>query len=86
MAVDQETLNKWEQFDKDVAKRSYGKRVALILTQAINVVFLNGSQDQTTSGHIARLQYEGRSKWYHDMICKVLKWLEADHCWLSRKE
>ena len=86
MTIDKETLEKWAQFDEDIAKRSYGKRVALILTQAFNVIILNGSQDQTTSGHIAKKQYEGTSNIFLDFICLILRKIEARHCWLSRKE
>lgn len=86
MSVDQRTKELWNKFDSDISKRSYAMRLILALDQLLNVAFMNGSQDQTISGHIAKKQYEGNSRWYHDMLCCVLKKIEAKHCWLSRKE
>lgn len=84
--IDVETQKLWDKFDNDIEKRSYIMRILLVLDQLFNVVFLNGSQDQTTSGHIAKRQYEKSSNWFMNKLCIILKKIEAKHCWLSRKE
>ena len=42
-----------QKFERDVAKRSRWCRFLLVLDQMGNVVFWNGSQDETISGHIS---------------------------------
>jgi len=80
------TKKMWIKFDNDIAKRSYFMRILLAIDQLLNVIFLNGSQDQTISGHIAKKQYEGKARWYHCLLCRFLMIFEAKHCWLSRNE
>jgi len=41
-------------FDKDVRKRTYGWRLLLVIDQLLNVLVLNGSQDETMSSNIGR--------------------------------
>lgn len=84
--VDESLQKIWDKFDEDIAKRPYWLRAIIAFDQFFNVLLMNGSQDQTISGHIAKKQYEGTNKWYHDLICKGLRKLEAKHCWLSRAE
>ena len=68
-----------EKFDDDIKKRSYVLRLLLVMDQFFNVLFWNGSQDETVSSHIGRT---GRSKW----LCNILKKLENNHCFKSLGE
>ena len=43
-----------QKFERDVAKRTRWYRFLLVLDQMGNVVFWNGSQDETISSHIGR--------------------------------
>ncbi len=61
------------KFKNDVNKRSFGMRFLLVLDQFGNVLFFNGSQDETISSHIGRT---GKAKW----LCWILRKLEAKHC------
>ena len=67
------------KFKNDVNKRSWGMRLLLVLDQLGNVLFFNGSQDETISSHIGRT---GKAKW----LCKILRKLEAKHCLKSLGE
>ena len=42
-----------QKFERDVAKRSRWYRFLLVLDQMGNVVFWNGSQDETIFSHIS---------------------------------
>ena len=68
--TEKELCNK---FDNDIKKRSRFYRFLLVIDQMMNVLFWNGSQDETVSSHIGRT---GRSKW----LCNILKKLEHNHC------
>jgi hypothetical protein len=61
------------KFERDIAKRSRTERFFLSLDQMLNVIFWNGSQDETVSSHIGRTK---KSKW----LCCILKKLEYNHC------
>ena len=61
------------KFKNDVNKRSWVMRLLLVLDQLGNVLFFNGSQDETISSHIGRT---GKAKW----LCWILRKLEAKHC------
>jgi len=61
------------KFERDIAKRSRVKRFLLVLDQMLNVLFWNGSQDETVSSHIGRT---GKSRW----LCCLLKKLDNNHC------
>lgn len=63
----------YKKFDKDIVKYPYWYRLLLVLDQLGNVIFFNGSQDETISSHIGRT---GKAKW----LCWILKKLEAEHC------
>jgi len=69
----------YAKFDRDVSKRSKWDRFILVLDQMGNVLWLNGSQDETISSHIGRT---GSHKW----LCNILKKFEKNHCFMSRGE
>ena len=48
-----------QKFERDVAKRTRWYRFLLVLDQMGNVLFWNGSQDETISSHISRRQEAG---------------------------
>jgi len=75
----QELSDLYAKFDRDVANRSRWDRFILVVDQMINVVWLNGSQDETVSSHIGR---KGIHKW----LCNILKKFESSHCFKSRGE
>lgn len=68
------------KFEKDVEKRSRLNRIWLVLDQLCNVVFWNGSQDETVSSHIGRRIEEGKATWFDKKLCCFLKRLESNHC------
>jgi len=75
-------MNKQEyikKFENDTKKRSRIMRLLLVLDQLGNVVFFNGSQDETISSHIGRT---GKAKW----LCRILRKLESKHCLKSLGE
>jgi hypothetical protein len=69
-----------EKFENDRKKRSRLKRFLLILDQLLNVVFWNGSQDETVSSHIGRRIESGKATWFDKKLCCFLKKLENNHC------
>ena len=69
-----------EKFKNDVQKRSRLFRFLLVLDQMCNVIFWNGSQDETISSHIHRRQVNGTATWLDKKICCLLKKLESEHC------
>ena len=69
-----------EKFENDVKKRSYIMRVLLALDQLGNVLFWNGSQDETISSHIHRRIENGKATWFDKKLCCLLKKLEDNHC------
>jgi len=75
-----------EKFENDVAKRSRFMRFLLAIDQTLNVIWLNGSQDETVSSHIARNIETDTSTWLQRLVCKGLRLLEAKHCLKSRGE
>lgn len=82
--MNQEEL--YKKFDNDVAKRSRGMRFLLVLDQMFNVLFWNGSQDETISSHIHRKQSKGTANWFDNAVCCVLKKIESKHCLKSLGE
>lgn len=68
------------KFDKDVKKRSRIVRVLLALDQLGNVLFWNGSQDETISSHIHRRIESGTATWFDKKLCCLLKKIENNHC------
>ena len=69
-----------EKFENDVKKRSYIMRVLLAIDQLGNVLFWNGSQDETISSHIHRRIESGKANWFDKKLCCLLKKLEDNHC------
>lgn len=69
-----------EKFENDVKKRSRINRLLLIIDQFFNVLFWNGSQDETISSHIGRKIENGTSTWFDRKLCCFLKKLENNHC------
>jgi hypothetical protein len=69
-----------EKFENDVAKRKRLMRFLLVLDQMGNVVFLNGSQDETISSHIGRKIAQNRASWFERKLCCFLKKFENNHC------
>ena len=74
------------KFDRDVAKRTRWYRFLLALDQMGNVVFWNGSQDETISSHISRRQEAGTATKWDNFVCCLLKKLEQNHCKKSEGE
>jgi hypothetical protein len=79
MRTEAETKILIKKFEKDIKKRSWFMRLLLAFDQLGNVIFFNGSQDETISSHIGRT---GKAKW----LCKILRRLESKHCLKSRGE
>ena len=69
-----------EKFENDVKKRSRLMRFLLALDQLGNVLFWNGSQDETISSHIHRRIESGKANWFDKKLCCLLKKLEDNHC------
>ena len=69
-----------QKFENDVKKRSRLFRFLLVLDQMCNVVFWNGSQDETVSSHIGRRIQAGNATWFDKRLCCMLKRLEHNHC------
>ena len=61
------------KFDRDVQKRSRLMRLLLTLDQMGNVLFWNGSQDETISSHIHRRIESGKATWFDKKLCCFLK-------------
>jgi len=74
-----ELSNLYAKFDRDMKKRRRWYRLLLVLDQMGNVLFLNGSQDETISSYIGRT---GKLPW----LCKILRKFEHNHCYRSRGE
>lgn len=69
-----------EKFENDIKKRTRLMRFFLVLDQMGNVIFWNGSQDETISSHIARRIEKGEETWFDKRVCCFLKRLEQNHC------
>ena len=75
-----------DKFEMDMAKRTRLMRFLLVLDQMGNVVFWNGSQDETISSHIGRRIENGTATWFDKKLCCFLKKLENNHCIKSKGE
>ena len=69
-----------DKFENDVKKRSRIKRLLLVIDQLGNVLFWNGSQDETISSHIHRRIEKGKANWFDKKPCCLLKKIENNHC------
>lgn len=77
----------YAKFDYDMKKRARWKRFLLVCDQTLNVIWLNGSQDETCSSHIGRLRDKGKATKFQLWFCeKVLSKFEHSHCYKSRGE
>ena len=72
-----------EKFENDVKKRSRLMRFLLVFDQMLNVLFWNGSQDETVSSHIGRRIASNKATWFDKKLCCFLKKFEDNHCNLS---
>lgn len=68
------------KFEADKQKRTRLMRFILVLDQMCNVLFWNGSQDETISSHIGRRINSGKATWFDKRLCCFLKKLENNHC------
>lgn len=68
------------KFENDVKKRSRLMRFLLVLDQMANVIFWDGSQDETISSHIGRRIEKGTATWFDKKLCCLLKKIEKNHC------
>ena len=80
MRTDEELEALFKKFDNDMETKSRGLRAILVLDQLINVIFYNGSQDETVSSHIARRIESGTATWLDKKLCCLLRRLEYNHC------
>lgn len=69
-----------KKFENDIEKRTRLMRFILVLDQMINVIFWNGSQDETVSSHIGRRIEKGAATWFDKKLCCFLNRLENNHC------
>ena len=69
-----------EKFENDIRKRSRIKRLLLVIDQLGNVLFWNGSQDETISSHIHRRIESGTATWFDKKLCCLLKKIDNNHC------
>jgi len=76
----------YAKFDKDVKKRSRIMRLLLVTDQFFNVLFWNGSQDETMSSNMYRRIKRGACNIADRTICNMLKKIEKSHCFKSRGE
>lgn len=75
-----------EKFENDSKKRSRLLRFLLVVDQMLNVLFWNGSQDETVSSHIGRKIENGTATWFDKILCKFLRRIERSHCFKSKGE
>ncbi len=76
----------FKKFKNDVDKRSKLMRFALVVDQTLNVLFWNGSQDETVSSHIGRLEKQNKATWFDKKVCCFLRRLQHNHCKNSEGE
>lgn len=86
MKTEEELKTLYNKFDRDIATKSYWLRLAIAIDQVGNVLFLNGSNDETISSNIHRKQEANKSNWFLDKLCCFLSKLEYNHCYKSRGE
>lgn len=76
----------YAKFDSDVATKTRWFRTMIALDQLVGVIFWNNSQDETISSKIHRKQLAGKETWFDNLVCKLLKKLESNHCEKSKGE
>ena len=75
-----------QKFKDDVAKRSRGMRLLLVIDQLVNVLLWNGSQDETISSHVGRRIASGKSNRFDKLVCCFLDKIDNKHCIKSKGE
>lgn len=70
----------YKKFDEDVKKRSRVLRLLLAIDQFFNVLFWNGSQDETISSHVRRRIDDDKANKFEIWLCSVLRRFERNHC------
>ena len=75
-----------EKFEKDVIKRSRLFRLLLVIDQLGNVLFWNGSQDETISSHVGRRVKDGKANFFDKLVCCFLNKIDNYHCVKSEGE
>ena len=75
-----------EKFERDMKKRNRWFRFWLAVDQLFNVLFWNGSQDESISSHIGRRIEAGSANWFEKKLCCVLKKIEGNHCQKAKGE
>jgi len=73
----QDLINK---FEYDMVKRGRFKRFLLSLDQTLNVIFWNGSQDETVSSHLYRRISNKKATWFDKLLCIGLRKIDSRHC------
>ena len=76
----------YAKFEKDITKRTRFFRFLLALDQLGNVLFWNGSQDETISSHIGRRIETNTATWFDKKLCCLLSNIESMHCTKSKGE
>ena len=77
---DEELKLLFNKFDRDIKVYSRWFRFLLTVDQSLNVVWLNGSQDETCSSHLARKRAKGTITWFQNKVCCFLRKIESEHC------
>jgi len=86
MRTNRELEMLYTKFDRDVTKYSRWFRLLLAMDQLGNVLFWNGSMDETISSHIHRKVNNGTATWFDKLVCNMLNKIESSHCYKSRGE
>lgn len=68
------------KFDNDVKYYSRIHRLLIAFDQFFNVLFWNGSMDETISGHIGRKLEANTANKFEKLLAKCLGKLQKYHC------
>lgn len=69
-------------------KKSYFKRILILITALFNVLILNGSEDHTTSGRVGyKAKTTNKKRWLlAEKVINTIFWFDKDHCRKSIEE
>lgn len=68
-------------------KKSYLKRILILITALINVLILNGSEDHTTSGRVGwKAKHTNKRRWLIARRVINMIFLDRNHCQKSIEE
>ena len=69
-------------------KKSYIKRILILLTALLNVLILNGSEDHTTSGRVGyKAKHTKNPIWlFFEKVINMIFFWDDDHCRKSIEE